>query len=31
MLECSNNGAALLGGCCGTAPEYIAAAKNRIG
>ena len=25
MGQCKNNGATLLGGCCGTAPEYIAA------
>lgn len=25
MRECRENGATLLGGCCGTAPEYIAA------
>lgn len=25
MAQCKENGAALLGGCCGTAPEYIAA------
>jgi len=31
MQACSDNGAALLGGCCGTAPEYIAAAKECIG
>lgn len=31
MQECTANGAALLGGCCGTAPEYIAAVKSIIG
>ena len=31
MLDCARNGAALLGGCCGTAPEYIAATKKLIG
>lgn len=31
MQECAANGAALLGGCCGTAPEYIAAVKSIIG
>ena len=25
MQQCRENGAAILGGCCGTAPEYIAA------
>ena len=25
MCQCRNNGATILGGCCGTAPEYIAA------
>ena len=25
MRQCRNNGATILGGCCGTAPEYIAA------
>lgn len=25
IADCQKNGAALLGGCCGTAPEYIAA------
>ena len=24
MVQCVQNGAALIGGCCGTAPEYIA-------
>lgn len=28
MGQCKNNGATLLGGCCGTAPEYIAAIRN---
>ena len=23
LLQCANNGATLLGGCCGTTPEYI--------
>lgn len=31
MLDCANNGAVLLGGCCGTTPEHIAAAKKMIG
>ena len=26
--QCLENGAGILGGCCGTAPEYIAALKN---
>ena len=30
MAQCVQNGATLLGGCCGTAPEYIAAI-NKIG
>ena len=28
MAECVQNGATLLGGCCGTAPEFIAALKG---
>ena len=28
MTQCVNNGATLLGGCCGTAPEYIRAISN---
>ncbi len=28
MAECAQNGATLLGGCCGTMPEYIAAIQN---
>ena len=28
MNQCRQNGATILGGCCGTAPEYIAAIKN---
>lgn len=28
MLECRENGATLLGGCCGTGPEYIAALRG---
>ena len=27
VLECRANGASILGGCCGTAPEFIAALK----
>ena len=30
MRRCIENGAALVGGCCGTTPEYIAALKNII-
>ena len=29
-LQCVHNGATLLGGCCGTAPEFIAAVKNAL-
>ena len=28
IRQCRDNGAAILGGCCGTAPEYIAAIKS---
>ena len=28
MGQCRDNGATLLGGCCGTAPEYIAALRS---
>lgn len=28
MKQCANNGAELLGGCCGTDPEFIAALKH---
>ena len=28
VKQCHDNGANLLGGCCGTAPEFIAALKN---
>jgi 5-methyltetrahydrofolate--homocysteine methyltransferase len=28
MRRCMENGAALVGGCCGTTPEHIAALKN---
>ena len=28
MAECAQNGATLLGGCCGTDPSYIAAIQN---
>ena len=30
VKQCHANGASLLGGCCGTAPEYIAALKNTL-
>ena len=30
MAQCAQNGATLLGGCCGTAPEFIAAVKNAL-
>ena len=28
LRQCKANGATILGGCCGTAPEYIAAIRN---
>ncbi len=28
MGQCKQNGATIFGGCCGTAPEYIAAIRN---
>ena len=28
VKQCRENGASILGGCCGTAPEYIAAIRN---
>ena len=28
VKQCKDNGAAILGGCCGTAPEYIRAIRN---
>ena len=28
VKQCKENGAAIVGGCCGTAPSYIAALKN---
>ena len=28
MGQCRENGATLLGGCCGTAPEYISALRS---
>ena len=30
VLECRANGASVLGGCCGTAPEFIAALKAAL-
>lgn len=30
LLDCYRNGASLLGGCCGTTPEHIAAMRTRI-
>ena len=30
MKQCADNGALLLGGCCSTTPEYIAAVKQAI-
>lgn len=30
MLELKNAGASILGGCCGTTPEYIRALKERL-
>ena len=30
VKNCHENGANILGGCCGTAPEFIAALKNHI-
>ena len=30
MADCAAMGASLLGGCCGTAPEYIAAVKQKL-
>lgn len=30
VKDCRENGAAILGGCCGTAPEYIAALKHAL-
>lgn len=31
MRQCQKNGAVLLGGCCGTTPEYVAAIKVLAG
>ena len=30
MADCAAMGASLLGGCCGTAPAFIAAVKNKL-
>lgn len=30
MKQCAQNGALLLGGCCGTNPEFIAAMKQLL-
>ena len=30
VMDCHQNGANVLGGCCGTAPEFIAAVKNSL-
>ena len=30
VVQCARNGAQLLGGCCGTAPEFIAAVKDKL-
>ena len=30
VMDCRKNGANVLGGCCGTAPEFIAAVKNAL-
>lgn len=30
MKQCAGNGASLLGGCCGTTPEFIAAVKEAL-
>ena len=30
VMDCHKNGATVLGGCCGTAPEFIAAVKNAL-
>ena len=30
MKQCADNGAMLLGGCCGTTPDYIAAVKEEL-
>ena len=30
VMDCRKNGANVLGGCCGTAPEFIEAVKNAL-
>ena len=30
VVQCKHNGAKLLGGCCGTTPQYIAAVKQQL-
>jgi 5-methyltetrahydrofolate--homocysteine methyltransferase len=30
VAECAQMGATFLGGCCGTAPEFIAAVKSKV-
>ena len=30
VMDCRKNGANVLGGCCGTAPEFITAVKNAL-
>ena len=30
LKQCAQNGAGLLGGCCGTTPAHIAALKNQL-
>ena len=30
VTQCKDNGAALLGGCCGTAPEFIRALRDSL-
>ena len=30
LADCSQMGAALIGGCCGTTPEHLAAVNNRL-
>ena len=30
LADCAAMGASLLGGCCGTAPDYIAAVKAKL-
>jgi S-methylmethionine-dependent homocysteine/selenocysteine methylase len=30
VLECINEGASIVGGCCEVSPEYISAINNKI-